>query len=144
MGEGEKEEKRVERDWERYNDMAEARGGRLPTVFELRESALLHAEGLADKCWVPVEFCGAEGSTATVRISGVGPLSGGCGVEMPAPGSAAWARIEKKHGRRVVMVVKPRIPKESQAPVRFVVARGAVKVMQAVGVAPQCTVPIAD
>merc|ERR1712139_450263 len=137
------EEKSVERDWGRYNTMAQAHDGRLPTVFELRESALLHSDDLGNKCWVPVQFCGAEGSVATVRISGQSPHSGETGLQMPKPGSVAWARVERRNGRRVVMVIKPSIPKESQAPVSFIVARGAQQLVQP-GVVPQCTVPIAD
>lgn len=131
-------------DWERYDSLARENGGRLPTVQEL------HATGLSqlgeEKCWVPITFTGAEGYDGRFRISGEGPISGQQGLDMPLPGGAAWARMEVRHDRKVVSVVKARIPKGSQAPVvALVVPKSAAAVAPpAVSAAPLCTTPIAD
>lgn len=135
------EAKAEARCWDRYNTLALEHGARLPTVRELQASGL--AQLNVPKCWVPVSFTGAEYSDARCRISGNSPLSGMKGIQMPVPGGAAWARVETKAERKTLMVVKPQIPKASQAQVVLVVARGAEAAMDAVTPAPRCSTPIA-
>lgn len=132
------------RDWERYDSLAQENGGRLPTVQELHAAGLKQLE--EERCWVPITFTGAEEYDGRWRISGEGPISGQQGLDMPVPGGAAWARIEVKHDRKVVSVVKSRIPKKSQAPVAaLVVPKSAAAAAPPVfSDVPQCTTPIAD
>merc|ERR1711988_28699 len=135
-----KDDRDVSRNWGHYKTAAEGRSARLPTAFELRASPLLHAEGFPSKCWIPVEFTGAEGADPRLRISG---MSGARG--MPVEGGAAWMRVERLScGRLSMRYIRPQVPSGSQAPTVFIVACSSDAPTVCPPEAPECTTPIAD